>query len=203
MSASIIYTSRHSERQCSCCYLIFCCWRSSFAEHRSLISVAPRAMPVTVWGYMAVPWELRVALLTPLSLHVQPSQRHIIAWLISQDTGLAASSPDHQRQRRSGNANGLVCWWTLLGTWRWLCPATCHYPITADMGAVGNPGVTISCLRNEAQILLWDLLCITEWRCQIVPTIGSGHWHVERPIKIFLWNSQNHIGFFETSKGGV
>lgn len=159
MSASIVYTSRHSERQCSC-YLIFCCWRSSFAEHCSLISTAPQAMPVTVRGYMAALSEQCVAL--PLSLHVQPSLCHVTARLFSQDLGLTAPSPDHQCQRHSCNADGPVCLCMLLGTRWWLPHATHCYRITADMGAVGNGGITISSLCNEVQILLWDLLCITE-----------------------------------------
>lgn len=99
MSASIVHTSRHSERQRSCCYLIFCRWRSSFVKRCSLISTTPQAMPVVVRGYVAVPSELCVALLTPFSLHVQPSQCRITVGLISRDTGLPAPSPGQQHQR--------------------------------------------------------------------------------------------------------
>lgn len=96
------------------------------------------------------------------SLHVQPSLCHVTARLFSQDLGLTAPSPDHQCQRHSCNADGPVCLCMLLGTRWWLPHATHCYRITADMGAVGNGGITISSLCNEVQILLWDLLCITE-----------------------------------------
>lgn len=149
MSTSIVYTLG-TLRERSCCYLIFCCWRSCFVEHCSLITTAPQAMPVAVPGYVAVLW---VALLMPLSVCVQPSQCRVMSCFIGHKR-LSAPSPDRQHQRRSCNASGPLCPCTLLGTWWQLSPAAVRYLITAGMGAVGNSGITISSLCNEAQILL-------------------------------------------------
>lgn len=138
MSASIIPASRHSETQHSCCYLIFCCWRSCFAEHRSLISTAPRAMLVTLQGYMAAPREPRVPLPMPLSLRVQPHRCRVVARLISRDTGLTAPSPDRQCQSAPCDANGPVCLCGLLG--RGGVASCCtSLPNCSWPGCCGNP----------------------------------------------------------------
>lgn len=142
-----------------------------------------------------MPSELRVALMTPLFLHVQASQCCILTRLISQDMGLTAPSQDHQSQKCACKANSPMCLYMLVGTQLWLPSATHWYLTTADMRAVGNPGIATSHLCHEVRF--YSGICFTSLSSHVkLHVTRCCHCYVEGPIKICLWNYKNNIVVF-------